>query len=205
MNISTKLKLCSVSILCAAALVACGGGSNSSTSTSTTTAPATDSVTTPDTTATPALFDVKEYAGTWKVDAPVCNSGFPYGDYWYALTELSLAEKEVVTTHTVYNDAACTSKAGRVKETFDPSWSLGSVSGKTNVAKLKLAFVGSSSGADGSTGLTMNKFPNGSLIGSSKLLLDVDADKLFGHEDAPVDADGYPSALKPNSFASKQP
>lgn len=196
MNFSNNLKMYALSMLCSAALVACGGGGGTTTATD----PATS-----DTTDTTTEFNVAEYVGTWKVDAPVCNSGFPYGNYWYALTELSFTEKEVATTHLVYDDAACTSKAGRVKEMFDATWTAGSVSGKTNVAKLKLAYTGMSSGADGGTGFSMTKIPDGSLIGSSKQLFDVDAGKLFGSTGTSIDADGYPTALQTSGFATQQP
>lgn len=210
MKISTNIKMCMVSMLCAAAMAGCGGGGSSTTTTDPavnggTTDPSSGSSSTSDTTPTPAEFNVAEYVGTWKVDAPVCNSGFPYGDYWYGMSEIAFSETEVITTHQVYNDAACASKAGRVIETFTASWGAGTVEGKTNVAKAKLEFLGSSSGADGGTGFSMNRFPDGALIGSSKLLFDVDAGKLYGAPSSPVDTDGYPTSLNAASFATKQP
>lgn len=194
---------------CAAALTACGGGgSGSDPATSATSASDTSTpieAATPTTPTTPAEFNVAEYVGTWAGDASVCMSDFPYGNYFYRLTALVFAEKSAEATHTAYNDAACTSKAGRVIESYDVSWSAGSVTGKTNVARAKLTSTGSSTGADGGTGMQLNKLPNGSAIGSGgKLLLDVDGTKLFGSVDSPLDADGFRTALNPNSFATKQ-
>ncbi|MCW8174002.1 hypothetical protein [Verminephrobacter aporrectodeae] len=186
--------------LCAAALTACGGsGGGSDASTDTGASPTA-----------PGDFRVAEYVGTWTGDTTICKAGFPYSSkdkaYSYRMTSLMLAEKTVEVTYTAYTDAACMSKAGRLIEKYDASWSAGSAPGKTNVARVSLAFTGSNTGADGGSGLALNMMPDGKFISSTgKLLLDVDGTNLYGPAaDTKMDADGFPMTLNTTSFATKQ-
>lgn len=127
-----------LSLVCAAALTACGGGGGGAADGSADAgnggSPGTGGSTqTPGTPGTPAELNTAEYIGTWTGDTAVCLSSFPYGNYHYRLTTLVLAEKTAEVMNTAYNDAACTSKAGRVIERYNVSWSAGSVPNKRSI------------------------------------------------------------------------
>ena len=168
------------------ALVACGGGGD---------APLTN-------TGTPAAgFDSTEFQGNWiRLDAANCYggpSGFAYGPYYYKNDRFTLTGTTAELVQTLYNDAACTSKAGKLTENYAATYAAGSVAEKTNPARVQLTYTGSVTGADGGSGLTLTKVPDGSQTGgTAKALLDVENAQLFlNSRNAPLDAEGYPTTL----------
>lgn len=177
-------------------LIACGGGGGDSTSTSTTTV-----------TNAAAVLDKTEFLGTWhRMDVGSCFSSFPYNSsYWFTTDPTVITDTTLASTLTAYTDAACTIKAGKVTDTYTATFSQGSVAGKTNVLRVSLAYSGSTSGADGGSGLTLTKTPDGSGTGgNSKNLLDVDTGKLYpGDRASALDADGYPTALSTTVYFTR--
>lgn len=177
--------------LCAALLTGCGGGKKSTTA------------------ADDDAFKFEEFLGTWTGDTSVCLNGFPYrgGKYYYRLSTLVIEEKTAKATHTAYTDSACSYKAGKVTDEYKLAWYDGSVSGKKNVARLKLEFKNYTEGPDGGSGIASGGVtPDGTALSKTgKLLLDVDGSKLYGPaSDATTDSDGYPNKLSTTSFAVKQ-
>jgi len=171
-------------------LMACGGGGDSST--------------TP-INATPTL-NTAEFLGTWhRMDVGSCFSTFSYGNYWFTADPIVITDTTLASTLTAYTDAACTLKAGKVTETYTVNFSQGSVAGKTNVLRVNLVYSGSTSGADGGSGLTLTKTPDGSGTGgNSKGLLDVDSSKLYpGDPKSALDADGYPTTISTTVYYTR--
>lgn len=190
-SMTSKKHLFVLAALCAALLTACGGKKSTST------------------TADDDEFKFEEYLGTWTGDTTVCRSGFPYrdGKYYFRLSTLVLEEKAARATHIAYTDKDCTYKAGKVVDDYKATWYTGSVSGKKNVARLKLEFKDYTEGPDGGSGITSGgTTPDGTALSKSgKLLLDVDGTRLYGPASgASLDSDGYPNALNTTSFATKQ-
>ena len=170
-------------------LMACGGGGDSTG------------------TATVTGLDKTEFLGTWhRMDVGGCFSSFPYNpNYWFTADPTVITDTTVTSTLTAYTDAACTNKAGKVTETYAATFSQGSVAGKTNVLRVSLAYSGSTTGADGGSGLTLTKTPDGSGTGgNAKGLLDVDSTKLYPSDQASaLDADGYPTALSTTVYFTR--
>ena len=146
-------------------------------------------------------FDSTEFQGNWiRLDAATCfggPSGFAYGPYYFKNDRFTLTGTTAEFVETLYNDAACTSKAGKLTENYAATYTAGSVAGKTNPARVQLTYTGSVTGADGGTGVTLNKLPDGSQTGgTAKGLLDVENAQLFlNSRNAPLDAEGYPTTL----------
>lgn len=188
MKISTISMASSLAL--AFALTACGGGGDSG--------PAADGA------SAGGPADITEYVGSWiRVDSDVCYAGFNYGPYWFKRDSFTYTSNTLEGKVTAYNDAACTSKAGRVIEKYNTSYTLANVAGKTNAIRFQATFAGSVTGADGGTGLTFNKIPDGTQTGADpvthqiKVLLDVDNNQLFvGDKTSPPDADGYSTRLQ---------
>jgi len=172
------------------AIVACGGGGGDAPSASTLT-----------TSGTQSGFDSTEFLGNWiRLDAATCfggTSGFAYGPYYFKNDRLTITDTTAEFVETLYNDDACTSKAGKLTEKYAVTYAAGSVAGKTNPARVELTYTGTATGADGGTGLTLNKMPDGSQTnGAGKHLLDVENAQLFiDSYNSALDADGYPNTL----------
>ena len=169
------------------ALAACGGGGD---------APSASPLANSGTQA--AGFDSTEFQGNWiRLDATQCFSGFAYGPYYFKNDRFTLTGSTAESVMTLYNDAACTGKAGKLTENYAVTYTAGSVAGKTNPARVQLTYTGSVTGADGGTGLTLTKVPDGSATGgTAKGLLDVENAQLFlNSRNAPLDAEGYPTTL----------
>ena len=173
------------------ALVACGGGGGDAPSASTLTNSGTQA----------SGFDSTEFQGNWiRLDAATCfggTSGFAYGPYYFKNDRFTLTGATAEIVETLYNDAACTSKAGKLTENYAATYTAGSVAGKTNPARVQFTYTGSVTGADGGTGVTLTKLPDGSQTGgTAKALLDVENAQLFTNSrNAALDADGYPNTL----------
>lgn len=175
------------------ALAACGGGGGGGD------APSASTLANSGTQA--SGFDSTEFQGNWiRLDAATCfggPSGFAYGPYYFKNDRFTLTGTTAEFVETLYNDAACTSKAGKLTENYAATYTAGSVAGKTNPARVQLTYTGSVTGADGGTGVTLTKLPDGSQTGGNvKALLDVENAQLFTNSrNAPLDADGYPNTL----------
>lgn len=183
---SMKLVKTALASALALTLIACGGGGDSP---------------------VVATLDKTEFLGTWhRMDVGSCFSNFPYNsNYWFTADPTVITDTTTAATLTAYTDAACTIKAGKVTETYTATFSQGSVAGKTNVLRVSLAYSGSTSGADGGSGLTLTKTPDGSGTGgNSKNLLDVDTGKLYpGDRASALDADGYPTAISTTVYFTR--
>ena len=173
-------------------LIACGGGGGDSPGAVTT--------------ATVAL-DKTEFLGTWhRMDVGGCFQTFTYNaNYWFTADPIVITDTTFSSTLTAYTDAACTLKAGKVTETYQANFSQGSVANKTNVLRVSTVFTGFTSGADGGSGMTLSKVPDGSATGgSAKFLLDVDSGKMYLiSRTSPLDADGYPTAFSTTVYYTR--
>lgn len=176
----------------AAALAACGGGAGDNSGTAP--PPASPVV---------ANFDASEFLGDWiRVDKAQClggpNERFAYGNYYFKSDKITLTADKLEAFESLYTDSNCTTKAGTLTEKYNVNYSTGSVTGKTNVARVQLSYVSSIISSNGGPPLTLTKLPDGSqTVGSEKGLLDVENSQLFIDDDAsPKDADGYPTKLE---------
>ena len=174
------------------ALVACGGGGGGTSGASTSANSSTQV----------SGFDSTEFQGNWiRLDAASCYGGpfggFEYGPYYFKNDRLTFTATTAELVETLYNDAACTNKAGKLTENYAVAYSAGAVAGKANPARVQLTYTGSSTGPDGGTGLTLTKIPDGSQTGgTNKNLLNVENAQLFtGSRNSALDADGYPTTL----------
>lgn len=175
-------------------LSACGGGGDSS-------APATPvaAVVTP-AGLLPSGLDVTEFLGTWiRNDAASCYTSNEYGNYFIKNNNIVITTDSITSIATFYTDAACTLKAGKLTEVSSLTYSVASISGKTNVVGLLVSFTGSTSGADGGSGLPFNKIPDGTFSGTKvpgRTIADVDGAKLYlGAKGSPLNANGYPTTI----------
>lgn len=203
--------------LTAFALTACGGGGDSSTPAANATPAATGTGTTDASGGTastpvnpgmtPSGFDATEFLGEWRrTDAASCYSTFNYSAaYHFRNDKVTLTATELSVAETIYTDAACTNKAGILVEKYSITYTAGTAPGRTNVARTSLVYSGSNSSADGGSGLTFTKVPDGSQTGGSqKGLLDVDGSKLYTNSKGSViDADGYPTALAADAIYTR--
>lgn len=148
----------------------------------------------------PSGLDVTEFLGAWvRTDAANCYSAGEYGRYYFKSNPAAFTTSAVTLNITLYTDMNCTAKAGKLSETSSISYSAGTIAGKTNVVRVLLSFTGSTSSADGGSGLTFTKVPDGSFSGTktpSKALLDVEGTVLYSSsKSSPLDADGYPTTI----------
>jgi hypothetical protein len=112
---------------------------------------------------------------------------------WAKQGDTVITNTTVESSLIVYTDATCTSKAGKFTEKYTVTYAQGSIAGKTNVQRANSVYAGFTIGADGGSGLTLNKVPNNVDV---KILLDVDGDKLYRSDKSSVlDADGYPMVM----------
>ncbi len=177
-------------------LMACGGGGGGGGSGDTSAPQADTPITQPDA-GLPAKADITEFVGAWTPTDTDCHAGFAYGAYWFKRDTLVVTADRAEITQSAYNDAACSSKAGRVTESYSLSYGGATVVGKSNVLDVSLAFLGSKTDFVGGTGISLNKLPDGSATGlAGKGLWDVDNLKLYlGDAASPKDAQGYPTQL----------
>lgn len=173
-------------------LMACGGGGEDG--------PATPSNPVP-------TLNTAEFLGTWRRnDVGTCFDGFSYNpSYWFTNDPIVITETTITGTQTAYTDAACSSKAGKLIETYTANFSQGSVAGKTNVLRVNMEYSGSTTGADGGSGLTLTMMPDGSGTGGNqKFLLDVDSSKLYPSDRASaLDAEGYHTTLSTTVYFTR--
>lgn len=173
-------------------LVGCGGGGSSASST-----PATP---------TPVAFSSAAFIGTWNNVVPGCYANFAYNTaLFYKVDATVISATKVDFVMTAYTDAACTLKAGKVTDSYSVTFKDGGTSGSIQLAKMAFTFTGSSTGADGGAGITLNKLPDGTASGGSrKYLIGVDGTKFYGTDGtAAVDAEGYPTKVTAAPTAAK--
>jgi len=166
-------------------LMACGGGGDSTG------------------TATATVLDKTEFLGAWKSASTFCGSNYQYNpNYWASNSDVVIGETTVDSTQFLYTDATCTTKAGKVTLHLSANFSLGSVSGKTNVARVILTGTDFSTAADGGTGVTLTTLPVAGV--AEKMLFDVDSGKLYpGDSKSALDADGYPTAISTTGYFTR--
>jgi hypothetical protein len=145
-------------------------------------------------------LNVTEYLGTWlRSDSANCYTAPEYGQYYFKSNPAVITTTALTLNVTLYTDMNCTAKAGKLSETSSVSYSAATIAGKTNVVRVLLSFTGSTSGADGGSGLTFTKVPDGSFSGTktpSKGLFDVEGGVLYASpRSSPLDADGYPTTV----------
>ena len=190
------MKLKNISLACAllSGLAACGGGGGG------------DSANTPSIPVSPS-FESAEFEGTWTRTDGTATQCFNFNDYGGAYFGLNRPIVITATTVTgniaVFNDAACTKKAGVLTQTSSISWSDGAMAGKSHVARAIVVSTGYSVGLDGDgTGITFTSPPVKGT--TTKALFDAEGTKLFvGDRHAAQTADGYPSALLPTALYTK--
>lgn len=148
----------------------------------------------------PSGLDVTEFLGTWlRVDSANCYTAPEYGRYYFKSNPAVFTASTATLNVTLYTDLNCTAKAGKLSETSSISYSAGAIAGRTNVVRVLLSFTGSTSSADGGSGLTFTKVPDGSFSGTkvpSKGLFDVEGAVLYtSTAGSLLDADGYPTTI----------
>lgn len=148
-------------------------------------------------------LDVTEFLGTWiRSDSGTCYTSNAYGNYFFINNNIVITTDSVSSNVTLYTDAACTLKAGKFSETATAAFGTGSIAGKTNVVQRLFSFKSFTSNADGGSGLTFTKIPDGTFSGvkgSAKGLIDVDGGKLFfSSQGSPLDANGYATTIDYN-------
>lgn len=173
-------------------LVGCGGGGSSTSPTPTTPAP--------------VAFSSAAFVGTWNNVVPGCYANFAYNTaLFYKVDATVISATQVDFVMTVYSDAACTLKAGKVTDSYNVTFKDGGASGTIQLTKMALTFFGFSSGADGGSGITLKKVPDGAASGGSrKYMIGVDGTKFYGTDGtAALDAEGYPTKVTAAPTASK--
>ncbi len=173
-------------------LVGCGGGGSSTSST-----PGTS---------TPVAFSSAAFIGTWSNVVPGCYANFAYNTaLFYKVDSTVITATQVDFVMTAYTDAACTLKAGKVKDFYHVTFKDGGTSGSIQLAKMAFTFTGSSVGADGGTGITLNKLQDGTASGGSrKYLIGVDGTKFYGTDGtSTLDSEGYPTKVTATPTATK--
>ena len=170
-------------------LVGCGGGGSSTSANP-----------------TPVAFSSAAFIGTWKTVAPVCFANFAYNTaLFYKLDATAITATTVDVAMTAYTDAACTLKAGKVTDFYSVTFNDGGTSGSIQLAKMAFSSTGFSTSADGGSGISLKKVPDGTASGGSrKYLIGVDGTKFYGTDGAAaVDAEGYPTRILPTPTATK--
>jgi hypothetical protein len=178
MKAMTKTLSCTLACTLLLSLSACGGGGDSAPTSS---------------------YDPSVLYGNWVGYGGAstrCTAFTTIGGNYYGSNQLTTIDATSLSAATtLYNDAACTSKAGKLTMIYSLATSAGSVSGKANVIRMDTVYTGLSLGRDGNgTGVTLINPPNtGSRI---KLLGYVSGSNLFlGDLAAGLDSSGYPTAL----------
>lgn len=171
-------------------LVGCGGGGSSA----------------PAATPAPVVFSSSAFVGTWNNVIPGCYVNFAYNTaLFYKVDATVISSTKVDFVMTAYSDAACTLKAGKVTDSYTVAFKDGGTSGSIQLAKMALTFTGFSSGADGGSGITLTRVPDGAASGGSrKYLIGVDGTKFYGTDGtAAADAEGYPTKVTAVPTATK--
>ena len=171
-----KAKYFALALTLAGALSGCGGGGSGS---------------------SPGTFD--EFYGSWKNSFGSCYKARDtwLGDRYYANNDIvmTMTATTVESKQIYYSDAKCTLKAGAVTSLGTASWSAGSATGRSNVARLLATFTGDQISADGGTGLQLSGLPTTGKV--DKLLLDVADGKLcISADPKTADSDGYPTVIE---------
>jgi len=158
-----------------------------------------------------------EFVGTWLVlpENAGCVADFPYKALsFHRFKSLVLADTDgalrASVTADVFSDAACTTKLGMVEEQYLLDARPGAATGRTNVVKATFRFTGFRMGADGGSGLAVNRLPDGSMsdMVGHRFLIDRDGDRLYlthSSNGAARDIDGYPTAFGPGDFMVRRP
>ena len=187
-----KLSPCLLFTALALSLSACGGGGGDDP------APPVPNVSAP---------SLAEFEGLWKRDAAsdLCLPAFPYNTaYYYRVRDITVTIRnnnlDATLAFIVYGDVGCTTKQGLVTETFALNSQLASFSGRSNAIKGAPLMTASTSGADGGLGMTLTKFPDGTVsqLKNGKFVADLDSNKLYVTPSpiaASLDSAGYPSAF----------
>lgn len=171
-------------------LTACGGGGSSSVQF--------------------ATFDGTEFYGTWiRNDATAsgntahCFNFNTYGGTFGGLNRPSVITQSTITdTVEVYSDTTCSTYLGLLVRTYSVTWSAGSVTGKTNVARALVTSTGYSIDRDGAPGYSISSYPALGVV--SKSIFDVNGVLLYiGSPAASLDADGYPTALQSTALYTR--
>jgi len=139
-----------------------------------------------------------EFYGSWKYPVGSCykSPDVWLGDRYYANNEvvLTFTATSVQNKQIYYSDAKCTVKAGAITSSGTASWSSGSASGRTNVARVLATSTGNQISADGGTGLQLSGLPTTGKV--DKLLIDVaDGKMCVGSDTKTADSDGYPTVI----------
>jgi hypothetical protein len=178
-NRSLTASWCATWLILISVLTGCGGGSTQN--------------------ETPPVLSKAEYLGTWYPIAPTCESNFFYNPALYVGgTQLEVTTDTLKTTVTTYSDSVCQKPVGTLTRTYVLTASLGSVTGKDNVAKWAINLLNN---AFTTTIPTLTKTP-GLLTEPEYLdLADVQAGLLYrGDQSSPKDVMGFPTRLQ-NSAA----
>jgi len=156
------------------------------------------------------VFDSTEFQGIWKYNdghasgnpagcVPLGNNNFNYGSLSRPKV---IAANTVTATREVYSDLTCTTYLGLLETTSSITWSAGTVSGRTHVARALVTTTGVALRRDGAAGFTLNALPQTGT--STKELMDADGTLLYaGDPSAPKDADGYPTALQASALYTR--
>ena len=185
------LKVTALASLLALGLTACGGGGGGDSSATSTTS---------------TSFDTSPFVGTWNPVDTSCHQGWVYNSALYVQSGTTVISDTTASSTTyAYTDAACTAKAGKLVENYSLSLSQGSSTGWTTVARALMTFTGSSSGADGGSGMTLTKIPDGSSTNGGKYLLAVSNNQLYTSASvtSTLDANGYPTVISTTAFGKK--
>lgn len=184
----------------ALSLTACGGGGGDD-------AP-------PPTASAQTSVSLAEFEGVWKRDATQdeCRIDFVYNTaYAFRVRDLTLTNKgngvlEIAYAVLVYGDDTCTVKQGLVTERLTVNVAQATHAGRDNVIKGVVTSVGSTTSADGGSGVTLTAMPDGRMTGATanaKLIGDVHNARLqFAGVNAgePIDAEGYPTDFIPENY-----
>lgn len=175
-----NIKYLALAFTLAGALSACGGGGGGDSSTST--------------------FD--EFFGTWQyisnsntceLSADEGTSGKYYVINPGATVTLTLTSTSIETKRTYFSDSQCAVKAGVLTRSGTAQWSQGTLTGRSNVARVLSTFTGFKVSADGGTGITLTSVPSTSTY---KFLADVVDGKLCtSNGNSAVGSDGYPTSI----------
>lgn len=141
-----------------------------------------------------ATLSNTEYLGNWYPINKTCQSNFYYNPALYVgAAKLVVSADTLQTTVTAYADAACTQAVGTLTRNYVLTASLGSVTGKDNVAKWAINLLNNSYTT---TIPTLTKSP-GILTEPEYLdLADVQGGLLYRGDSSNRDARGFPTALQ---------
>lgn len=166
---------CATWLILISVLTGCGGGSPQS--------------------ETPPVLSNAEYLGTWYPIAPTCQSNFYYNTALYVSgAQLEVTTDTLKTTVTAYSDSVCQKPVGTLTRTYVLTASLGSVTGKDNVAKWAINLLNNTYTT---TIPTLTKTPSFLTEPEYLDLADVQAGLLYrGDQSNSKDVMGFPMRLQ---------